>query len=281
MKRKHQIYALLLSVSVMVEGCHVPKIVSQEVKADLPEEYRGDGTADTTNLANIDWKSYFNDPYLGNIIDTALQHNQELLITMQEIEISANEVSARKGEYLPSVGVKLGAGAEKRSENTPLGAMERQVDIREGKENPEPMPELGVALVANWEVDIWKKLRNATKSAQLHYLSSIEGKNFMVTNLVAEIARSYYELLTLDEQERIIQQNIKLQTPAYDIVKVQKAATRVNELAVKKFEAELLKTQSLQYEVQQKIVETENKLNYLAGGYPRHIERKQTDFATG
>lgn len=281
MKRKHQIYALLLSVSVMVEGCHVPKIVSQEVKADLPEEYRGDGTADTTNLANIDWKSYFNDPYLGNIIDTALQHNQELLITMQEIEISANEVSARKGEYLPSVGVKLGAGAEKRSENTPLGAMERQVDIREGKENPEPMPELGVALVANWEVDIWKKLRNATKSAQLHYLSSIEGKNFMVTNLVAEIARSYYELLTLDEQERIIQQNIKLQTQAYDIVKVQKAATRVNELAVKKFEAELLKTQSLQYEVQQKIVETENKLNYLAGGYPRHIERKQTDFATG
>src|SRR5690606_5878234 len=70
-----------------------------------------------------------------------------------------------------------------------------------------------------------------------------------------------------------------LQSRALEIAKVQKAATRITELAVKKFEAELLRTQSLQYAVQQQIVETENKINYLAGRYPQHIPRPEADYA--
>jgi multidrug efflux system outer membrane protein len=45
-------------------------------------------------------------PYLVALIDTALKNNQELNITLQEIEIARNEIRARKGEYLPFVGVK-------------------------------------------------------------------------------------------------------------------------------------------------------------------------------
>lgn len=280
MKRKYISYSSILLLSILSAACGVPKVAKQEVHKALPTQYDHQPVNDGgTNMAQIDWKDYFHDPYLTTIVDSALQNNQELLITMQEIEITTNEVMARHGEYLPSVGIKAEGGIEKRSENTPLGAMERQVEIRPGKENPEPMPDVGFGLIANWEIDIWKKLRNATKSAQLRYLSSIEGKNFMVTNLVAEIARSYYELLALDEQNRMIQQNIKLQSQALEIAKVQKAATRVTELAVKKFEAELLRTQSLQFAVQQQIVETENKINCLAGRYPQHIPRPEADYA--
>lgn len=266
-------------MSALLAACNIPKIAQKEVKKELPAAYNNSSPIAQRNMADMDWKSYFNDPYLTRIIDTALVHNQELLITMQEIDISANEVMSRQGEYLPSVSIKAGAGVEKRSENTSLGALEKQLEISPGKENPDPMPDLGASLVANWEIDIWKKLRNATKSAQLHYLSSIEGKNFMVTNLVAEIANSYYELLALDQQNKIIQQNIKLQTQALEIARIQKEATRITELAVKKFEAELLKSQSLQYTVQQKITETENKINYLAGQYPGHIPRTESSFA--
>ncbi|MFT7442161.1 MAG: multidrug efflux system outer membrane protein, partial [Maribacter sp.] len=52
----------------------------------------------------------------------------------------------------------------------------------------------------------------------------------------------------------------------------------VTELAVRRFDAEVYKNQSSQYEIQQKIVETENKLNFLIGRYPQNIKRNSDNF---
>ena len=133
-------------------------------------------------------------------------------------------------------------------------------------------------LSTSWEADIWGKLHNAKRAAVSRYLSSVEGKNFMVTNLISEIADSYYELLALDNQLAIVKQNIEIQTNALEIVKLQKEATRVTELAVKRFEAQVLNTKSLQYDIQQRITETENHLNFLVGRYPQPIKRNTQPF---
>jgi multidrug efflux system outer membrane protein len=126
------------------------------------------------------------------------------------------------------------------------------VPIAPGRETPEPLPDYLLAAYAKWEVDIWHKLRNAKQAAVNRYLSTIDGKNFVVTNLIAEVANSYYELLALDNQLAILKQNIDLQTNALETVKLQKEAAKVTELAVKKFEAEVLKTRSKQYDIQQR-----------------------------
>ncbi|MEQ9306358.1 MAG: TolC family protein, partial [Marinoscillum sp.] len=76
-----------------------------------PESYTG--SQDTTNMSNISWRVYFKDSYLVALIDTALENNQELNIMLQEIDISRNEVMARKGEYLPFVDIKAGVGMDK------------------------------------------------------------------------------------------------------------------------------------------------------------------------
>jgi NodT family efflux transporter outer membrane factor (OMF) lipoprotein len=101
----------------------------------------------------------------------------------------------------------------------------------------------------------------------------------MVTNLIAEIANSYYELLALDNQLSIVKKNIEIQNNALEIVKLQKESTRVTELAVRKFEAEVYNTRSLQYDIQQKITETENRINFLVGRYPQHIQRNYQAFS--
>jgi outer membrane protein TolC len=100
----------------------------------------------------------------------------------------------------------------------------------------------------------------------------------MVTNLVAEIANSYYELRALDYQLEIVQTNIELQTNALRIVKLQKEATKVTELAVKRFEAQLLNTTSMQFAVRQGIVENENRINFLLGRFPQLIPRDSSNF---
>lgn len=268
----------LVFMSLAYTACHVPVAVQKDENKSVPAQFSS--SLDSTNSGKISWKTFFSDPNLNALIDSAFSNNQELNITMQEIEISKNEISARKGEYLPFVGLKGGLGVEKAARYTNIGASEATTDIKPGRETPEPLPDAQIGAYARWEVDIWHKLRNAKKSAVQRYLSSMEGKNFMMTNLAAEIANSYYELLALDNQLSIVQQNIEIQSNALRIVRLEKDATRVTELAVKRFEAQVLKTQNMQYGIQQKIVEAENRINFLVGRFPQHVARSTQNYET-
>lgn len=266
----------LLTICVAIASCSIPKVTQQTENKTVPDSFAN--SRDTTNSATTNWKAFFTDPNLVSLIDSALVHNQELNITLQEIEIAKSDIRLRQSPLTPTVTAGLGAGIEKVGRYTSQGAGDASTDIVPGKEVPEALTDITAALYANWEVDIWKKLRTAKKSAVTRYLSSIEGRNFMLTNLVAEIASSYYELLAQDNQLAIVQQNISLQKNALDIVKIQKDASRVTELAVQKFQAEVLKSQSLEFEILQQIKESENKINFLLGRFPQPIPRDKSNF---
>ncbi len=256
----------------------VPALKSREARKQSPATYVN-GTTDTTASSAVPWQQFFTDPALRSLIDTALANNQELNILLEEVDIAKNEVRARKGEYLPFVDIGLAAGVEKVGEYTRNGAVEHNLNVKEDTKFPEPLPDFMVGARASWELDIWKKLRNAKKSAALRYLGTVEGKNFMVTNLVAEIANSYYELMALDNQLEILRSNIAIQQDALGIVRMEKQAAKVTELAVRRFEAEVLKNRSLQFDLQQRITETENRINFLAGRYPQPVARSSAGFA--
>lgn len=275
MKHGKLLIVLLLQIGFFY-SC-VPTRELKKANKSLPDNY-AQQLADTTNSAQLKWKDFFKDENLNKLINTALANNQELRIMMQQIDVAQNEVKARKGEYLPFVNYGVSAEVEKVGEYTRDGAVEHHLDIKDGEEFPEPLTDYSAGLFATWELDVWKKLRNSKKAAALEYLSTIEGKNFMVTRLIAEIADSYYELIALDNQLAIIEQNLELQSNALKMVRLQKEAARATELAVRRFEAEVLKNQSHKFEVQQEIVETENKLNFLIGRQPQHIVRNSGGF---
>ncbi|GGI27223.1 TolC family protein [Pedobacter mendelii] len=257
-------------------ACKVPEFAQRNENKNVPVNFND--SQDTLNTGKIQWRQFFTDPNLVRLIDTALKNNQELNVTLQEIEIAKNEIKARKGELLPSVGYRVGAGLEKVGRYTSSGAGDASTDITPGKEVPDVLPDYAFGLQANWEADIWHKLRNSKKAAVSRYLSTVEGRNFVITNLVAEVANSYYELLALDNQLAIVKQNIALQSNALELMKIQKQATRVTELAVRKFEAEVLSSKSLEFDIQQNITESENKINFLLGRYPQAIPRDKGSF---
>ena len=273
-KNKIYQYAGAAFFLLSLAACKSIDIQQRTENRTVPEKYAL-AENDTVNTGKQKWNEYFSDPNLQTLINQALQNNQELNIILQEIEISKNEIKAKKGEYLPSVGLKAGAGVDKVSRYTNIGAMEANTEMEPGKEMPDPLFDFGVGVQAKWETDIWGKLHNAKKAQVQRYLASVEGKNFMITNLISEIADSYYELLALDNELVILNQNIKIQNDALDIIKELKKNARSNELAVKRFQAQVLKTQGMQYDIQQKIVETENKINYLVGRFPQPVDRNQ------
>jgi outer membrane protein, multidrug efflux system len=272
---KRYLYFWVCALIVMA-SCKVPTVVQRTENRKVPQAFND--SRDTINMASMPWRTIFTDQDLVNLIDTALQRNQELNITLQEIEIAKNDILSRQGALRPIVGAKLGLGVDKVGRYTSQGAGDASTEISPGKEVPEALTDITGAMYANWEVDIWKKLRNAKKAAIMRYLSTVEGKNLVVTNLVAEIANSYYELLALDNQLEIVQQTISLQKNALDIVKIQKEASRTTELAVQKFEAEVMKSQSMEFDIKQQISETENRINFLLARYPQEIPRNKSNF---
>lgn len=258
-----------------IQSCKIFKLPTRTANTYTPESYFN--ISDTANTANIKWSVYFNDPFLIALIDTALKNNRELQITMQEIEISKNEVKAKKGEYLPFAGINTNAGVDRSSQYTFNGMSEEDIKAHPN-ENPKYIGDFKLSGFLSWELDIWKKLRNSKNAAVQRYLASIDGKNFMITNLIAEIASAYYELIALDNQLAIIQQNIEIQQNALRLVKQQKDAARVSQLAVNRFEAQLLHTSNLQYEIKQRIVETENFITFLTGRFPIPVQRTSSNY---
>lgn len=271
------------TLALTTQACSIPLLISKKAETQLPAQYNAqtvlsDSAQATENSANVNWKDFFEDPHLSALIDTAVANNKEVNILMQRISIAANEIQARKGEYLPFVNFGAGIDTEKVGRYTRNGAVEESLEIKEGKAFPEPLGNYQFGLQASWELDVWKKLRNATKVATMEYMASIEGKNFLVTNLVAEIANAYYELVALDNQLENLEENIKIQQNALEVTKELQKYARATSLAVKRFEAEVKKNQSRQYVIKQQQVELENRINFLLGRTPQPIQRASSGF---
>lgn len=265
------------ALALMSQACAIPMLTTKKADSQLPAHF-SPLAQEVENTANVDWKDFFEDPNLFSLIDTAVVNNKEVNILIQRISIASNEIQARKGEYMPFMNFGAGIETEKVGRYTRNGAVEESLEIKEGKAFPEPLGNYQFGLHASWELDVWKKLRNATKVATMEYMASIEGKNFLVTNLVAEVANTYYELVALDNQLENLEQNIKIQQNALEVTKELQKYARATSLAVKRFEAEVKKNQSRQYVIKQQQVELENRINFLLGRTPQPIQRTSTGF---
>ncbi|BBL71358.1 RND transporter [Methylogaea oryzae] len=263
--------------ALILQACGIPDIAIKKADTKLPEIY-DQGAQQEENSALVKWKDFFDDPYLLSLIDTAVANNKEINIMLQRISVAENEIQARKGAYLPTVNFGAGSGGEKTGKFTRNGAVEDNLQIAKGQPFPTFLGNYQFGLFSTWEIDIWKKLRNATQVAVFEYMASTEGKNFLVTNLVAEVARSYYELMALDNQLDNLEQNIRIQQDGLEVVKQLQVYARSNSLAVKRYEAEVAKNKSRKYEITQQITVAENRLNFLLGRTPQPIQRASAGF---
>jgi len=279
----YTVFALLI-----FSGCKTLNTNLTIPEKKIPASFSSAST-DTTNIAEINWRQYFADTLLVKLIDTALAGNIDLQMALQRIEAARASVKLANGALLPQVGLNINGGVRKFGLYTMDGAGNITTEITPGQIVPINLPDMYVGLNASWEIDIWGKLRNQSKSAFANYLSSIEGTNFVISNLIADVTISYYELIALDNEQEIIRQTIQKQQEALEVIKLQKETGRANELAVQQFQAQLLNSQALEFETKQQILEQENLINFLLGRYPQAVQRNkevlfqemQQQFASG
>ncbi|WP_128547629.1 TolC family protein [Larkinella soli] len=267
-------------LTLSMSGCRLlapPEQTTRPSKVDSPVTFIGN--TDTTSLGDADWRTFFSDPDLESLIDTALARNPDVQIMAQRVEMARSQFQFTRGALVPTVDAVVSAGFDKYGTYTMNGVGNFDTNlsnnVKGNKKVPNPAPDYFLGFRSTWEIDLWGKLRNRKQAAFVRFLSSEKGRHLMVTSLVAEVARLYYTLLALDAEMEIIRENIRLQQTAVELVDVQKAAGRVTELAVQQFTAQLLNTRSLEGQVHQQIVETENQLNLLLGRFPQPIARRK------
>jgi NodT family efflux transporter outer membrane factor (OMF) lipoprotein len=275
---KYVMFTLLLSAA-LVYSCSIPKDLQTANTIVTPAGFRMDSLADTT-YQKVKWNTYFKDSYLLGLIDTAILFNMDLQAANQRIYAARTNLTASKNAMLPQVNAAVSTGVTRFGDYTIDGVgnfdTNKSLNINEKQKIPNPVPDYWAGLNTSWEVGFTGKLQHRKRAQYNKLLASEYGKQYLTTQLVAEVAKLYYELLTLDTELEIIKRNILLQERANEIITIQKESGRINELAVKQFQAQVLKSKSLEFMKLQEITETENALNTILGRYPQKIYRKDT-----
>jgi len=258
----YKIVTVVLVAGVM-HSCFVAKNYERpQVKTD--NLYRTEQTlTDSTSLGNLSWDKLFTDPILQGHIKKGLQNNLDIRIAMQTINAANANMKQGKAGYFPTLNLGADWTHQILSKNSQFGALlaDRTVDQYQLTGN------------LSWEADIWGKIRSNKRATNASYLQTIAAQQAVQTQLVSNIASTYFQLMALDAQLKVVDSTLVNRNQSIETIKALKDAGNVNEVGVKQTEAQLYATQIIKEDLKNNIVILENTMSILLGEAPRKIER--------
>lgn len=219
---------------------------------------------DSTSMATVSWREIFTDPVLQKHIETALANNLDVRVALQNINAADSYLKQSKSAYVPTLSAGPNYTFQTQSLNTQTG------QLLSGRTSRNQF-EIGAN--ASWEIDIWGKLKAQEKAQLANYLGTVAAHQSVKSDLVASVASTYYQLLTFDDQKRIINETITLRNKNLETTKALKDAGTLTEVAVQQSEALVYNAQSLLIDIDVQIALLENTMSLLLGEPSQAIER--------
>jgi outer membrane protein, multidrug efflux system len=224
-------------------------------------------------VPTLGWRQFFVDPQLAALIETALTANLDARVALQRIAAARASYEASGGALLPMVSGVADGGIRRFGLYTMDGAGNLGVPLYRGREIPRNLPDFRVGLQANWEIDLWGRL-GAERDAAFHRLLASEEIAALVrTELCAQVADLYYDLVAKDAEARVLSDTILLQQRSLEAVGLQRAVGAGNELTRQQFEVQLHSLTAQQGGVRIEIAALEAALNSLCGRGPQAVPR--------
>jgi multidrug efflux system outer membrane protein len=267
LKNKLYIYSFCF-VLLFLSSCKTTEKIENKI-VKIPQLYHFE--KDTLNSGILNYRDYFKDQKLIHLIEIGLQNNFDLLEASQNIAIAKNRFKIQESKLFPMIGAQITSSQSRISNYTAEGAGNKNTEIETNQYIPNPLSNYGMGLYANWEIDLWGKLKNGKKAAYSRYFAQNEFKKWITSSIVAKISTQYYELLALENELKVIEETLRLEEEALFILQLQKESGKANALAVKQFEAEISNSISKKINVLQRRIETENDLNIILGRFKEPI----------
>ncbi len=259
-------YAVFLLMILFLSSCRMGKEY-QRPELELPKQFSTVSFADTSSIADIEWKQFFTDTSLQGLIEKGLQYNQDLLIAVKRIDIAQQQVRQSKALQLPEVNLLVTGQVSRPSDNSLNGISLKSFLGKSYLEN------YTTSVNLSWEADIWGKIRGQKEIALREYLRTAEAAKAVQTQLVADIAQGFFNLLMLDKQLDIARYNLLLSDSFLVATRLLKDAGVGNALGVQQAEAQKQSTALLIPQLEQNIAIQENALQVLTGQLPGAIAR--------
>lgn len=230
---------------------------------------------DTASFGNLPWRAVFTDPQLQALIEQGLEKNANLQNAVLTVQMYETMLKAAKLAFLPAITFG-GAQAQMGSINTVY--TDPSVTTKSYQ----------FPLTASWTLDLFGNILSQKRSTQMKLLGFKDYQMAVRAQVIGGIANSYYTLLMLDEQLRIVTEMSKMAKETWDIMKMQHQLGRMRSTSVQSAEAAYMSTQTQANDFRRQIRATENALSLLIGQAGQQIPRSTlaeqslpTEFATG
>ena len=201
-----------------------------------------------------DWWRMLEDPVLNDLIDTAIQNNNNLRIAgLRVIQAQANLGIATGNQY-PQVQALVGDASVIDNGNLTL----RQSSLGAG---------------LSWEIDFWGRYRRGIEAADANLLANIANYNDVMVLVTATVADAYTIIRATEEQLRLAYDSVKLQQRSFDIVEVLFRNGSSSELDALQARTLLLGTKATIPGLEITLEQSKNALSVLLGLAPSEFGR--------
>lgn len=167
------------------------KIKNREVKT----------VEDKRQYVNLSWWEGFGDEFLNEYIERALSNNHDLKTTVLKTEQSRQNVKMQFANELPSLSV---------------GAAPAVVKVPGGSSSAGMF---GIPIIASYELDIFLKNHDKTKSVKKLYETSLYAEKAAYIAVVSQVGACYFNILKADKLIEIQKQIISERKQIFELMK--------------------------------------------------------------
>lgn len=194
---------------VLVAGCSQVGDY-QRPSSYLPAKWQqGESTSidGVPKAAQIDWRTFFQDPRLQALIAGAIEHNNDLKMALARVSETRAQYGIASADRLPSA--NLSGTKTKTKIPSAFTGTDRPVTTERNE---------FTLTAVSFELDFWGRVANLSEAAKASYLASESASRAMRLTLISEVANNYFTLLELAERIAIARATIETRKKYRDVV---------------------------------------------------------------
>lgn len=181
-------------IMFFIIGCATQKAIDPEIVLDsqIPESWESNISI-TPNISEI-WWNEFQDEYLNQFLSAFLENNINLEQAMLNTRIAKQASVISTANLAPSIGIGLSATE---SEQNTAGFPPIFSSFFGGSDDITTFTQenYNASLNAQWEIDLWGKLRQGRLAGKRQYLSAKYNYTYIQFSLTAEAAKLYFAII--------------------------------------------------------------------------------------